>query len=157
MALPTFHDLAPEIATFLAASRTAALATADGAGRPHAANVRFACDDQWRFHWISAERSLHSRHIAARPDAALCVYGHDDAPARIHGLQVHGRARRLTDDQRRHALAVYGQRYPEIVADPRFAALIQRESFYTLEPTWMRWIDNRRGFGFKVEWTAPNQ
>ena len=155
MASPPFDAFAPQVAGFLATARTAALATADGDGRPHAANVRFACDERWRFCWVSSERSLHSRNIAARPDAALCIYGHDDAPAQIHGLQVRGLARAASDVEHRHALATYSERYPEIVANAQFAAIMQREAFYVLEPTWMRWIDNRRGFGFKIEWDAP--
>ncbi|MEX0886376.1 MAG: pyridoxamine 5'-phosphate oxidase family protein [Phycisphaeraceae bacterium] len=149
--MPTFSELAPEIAAFLAASRTATLATSDVEGIPHAVSLRFASDARWRLYWVSSEGSLHSRNLAHRPQAAMTIYGHEDEPAQIHGLQIRGRAQRVADADHRAALHVYAARHRAIAADPALAALIARQSFYCFEPTWMQWIDNRRGFGFKVE------
>ena len=33
--------------------------------------------------------------------------------------------------------------------------LIARNQLYVFTPTWLRLVDNRRGFGYKQEWTLP--
>ncbi|MEM0915211.1 MAG: pyridoxamine 5'-phosphate oxidase family protein [Planctomycetota bacterium] len=145
-------DLQQEVSAFLAVCRTATLATAGADGTPHAACVQFAADAKWRLVWVSAEGSEHSRHLAERSACAMTVYAHDDRPEHIHGLQLRGSATILEGDQRADALDGYRVKYP-FVADEPYASAIDRQGVYRFTPTWLRWLDNRRGFRFKVEQT----
>ncbi|MEM1209267.1 MAG: pyridoxamine 5'-phosphate oxidase family protein [Planctomycetota bacterium] len=145
-------DLQQEVSAFLAVCRTATLATVAPDGTPHAACVQFVVDAKWRLVWVSAESCAHSRHLVEQPRCAITVYAHDDRPERIHGLQLRGSATILDGDDRAAALDGYRAKYP-FVADEPYASAIDRQAVYRLTPTWLRWLDNRRGFGFKVEQT----
>jgi uncharacterized protein YhbP (UPF0306 family) len=143
-------DLRQEVSAFLAVCRTATLATADRDGRPHAACVQCVADPRWRLAWVSAPGSLHSKHLMDRPDCAVTIYGHDDRPEHIHGVQMHGTATTIEGDDRAAALELYRGKFPFVVDEP-FASAIDKQGVYRFTPTWLRWIDNRRGFGWKIE------
>lgn len=145
-------SLEQEVSAFLAVCRTATLATVGADGAPHAACVQFAADARWRLAWVSATGSEHSQHLADEPRCAMTVYAHDDRPDRIHGLQLHGTATAVEVDERAAALDLYRVKYP-FVADEPYASAIDRQGVYRFTPTWLRWLDNRRGFRFKVEQT----
>jgi len=140
---------------FLDRRRTASLATADAEGRPHAANVQYVRGDGLSVCWVSDPGSRHSLDIAGRAEVALTIYSHDDGVAEsIHGLQLHGAACDLTGDERREpTLELYLERFPFVRSMP--GALEQVRSggqrLYRCVPTWARWIDNRRAFGWKAE------
>lgn len=136
---------------FLSKWRTASLATVDAHNQPHAANVQYVHDEHWNLYFVSNPASAHSLHVEHQPQVALTVYAHTHAPNRIHGLQIHGICRRITDEsESRHAWKLYSSKFV-FVKLPGVRKIVKRESFYVVTPTWMRWIDNRRGFGFKVE------
>ncbi len=151
-----------EVEIFLAVCRTASLATVDDDGAPHNANVQFAHGsiggqasapfDLW---WVSSPTSAHSRHLTARPRAAVTVYAHADAPDQIRGIQARGTVTpALTPGDAAYpaALRRYAAKYP-FVDTPPFDAAVARQGLYRFRPQWIRWIDNRRGFGWKVERT----
>lgn len=150
-------DLLQTVATFLAVCRTACLATIDDDGAPHAANVQYASSGitedvtSLSLIFVSAPSSAHAWHIARRPDVALTIYAHDDRPEQIHGLQIHARCATVEASQRDVALMPYLAKYP-FVNEPPYRDALERQSVYRVEPTWIRWIDNRRGFGFRQEW-----
>jgi uncharacterized protein YhbP (UPF0306 family) len=147
-------DILREATALLAECRTASIATVDGIGQPHAANIQYVHDDQLHLYFVSSEDAAHSRHIAVNPAIALTVYHpNDQAPANIHGLQLHGRAKALSNDTEcSRALARYNDRFPFIAQDPALRAAVEKQTFYCITPTWLRLIDNRRGFGWKVEY-----
>ena len=146
-------DIVCEAAALLAQCRTASLATVDEQGHPHAANIQYVHDDRLRLYFISGEDAAHSRHITANPAVALTVYHPDDRdPANIRGLQLHGRAEPISDEaERSRVLARYAKRFPFIADAPALRAAVEKQTFYCMTPTWVRLIDNRRGFGWKVE------
>ncbi len=141
---------------FLNHSRTAALATADEHGRPHAANLQVAANAALNLLWVSSPKSLHSRHLMHRPEAAVTVYGHDDQVLQIHGLQLRGTVRALTPESAEwhDAFEVYTDKFSVAASMPQLREAIVSQTFYCFAATWMRWIDNRVRFGFKAEWTA---
>ena len=141
-----------QIAAFLAACRTASLATVDVDGLPCNANIQFVADDAWRLYWVSAEASLHSRNVGAKPQAAIAIYAHQDEPEQIHGLQMRGRAEVLDGGKVADAFKLYASKYP-FVTGPPYDQAMKMQLFYRFTPSWLRWIDNRRGFGWKVEKT----
>ncbi len=157
---PPHLEFDQQIEVFLATCRTATLATVDDEGRPHAANVQVVHDAGWGLSWISSPRSAHSRYLAARPAAAVTLYSHLDEPELIHGLQLHGQVRPavdLDDSDWPQLWARYTAKYPFVASAPRMRAAAEGQRFYTFVPSWLRWIDNRRGFGFKIEKTLDKK
>lgn len=141
-----------DIEACLACCKTASLATADALGRPFAANIQYAHDAAYRLYWVSSEAAQHSENLENRADAAITIYAHLDSPELIHGLQLHGQVAPLDRAAAEDTLPLYTAKYP-FVADPPFSEAVSRQRFYCFTPTWLRWIDNRRGFGWKIEKT----
>lgn len=139
-----------QVAAFLAVCRTASLATADDAGGLYNANVQFVSDPAWRLYWVSAESAQHSRNIAANAKAAITIYAHQDSPELIHGLQLRGKAEVLDGGEVDQAFELYAAKYP-FVTGPPYDQAMKMQLFYRFTPTWLRWIDNREGFGRKFE------
>ena len=145
-------SLDQEVELFLATSRTCALCTADGEGTPHAANLQYCHAEGHKLYWVSSDDALHSRHLTARPQCALTIYGHDDRAVEIHGLQMRGTAAPVTDKgEWNHVWELYTGKFTFIRSMPVLQQAVQEQTFYCFTPTWLRWIDNRRAFGFKVE------
>ncbi len=149
----TSINLEREASMLLASCRTASLASVDEQGHPHAANIQYAFDDQLRLYFVSSPDAAHSKHIQHRPHVAVTVYDHhDEEPAVIRGLQLHALAQPIDDPvERATALTLYTARFPFITTDPAMGEAVERQRFYRLTPTWLRIIDNRRGFGWKME------
>ncbi len=144
--------LRDEARRLLADFRTASLATAGADGLPHAANVQFVADESLNLYFVSSAESLHARHIAVRPQVALTIYDHGDTdPAMIRGLQIHGLCRQVPQDQRPMVWRFYVRRFTFVESSPALRAAVEAQPFFKITPTWMRLIDNRRGFGFKIE------
>ena len=141
-----------QIGAFLAVCRTASLATVDDDGSPCNANIQYASDDAWRLVWVSSESAAHSVNVLAKPQAAVTIYAHLDGPESIHGLQMRGQVEALEDVQAADALSLYTTKYP-FTAVPPFREAVLKQRFYRFTPSWLRWIDNRRGFGWKREIT----
>lgn len=150
--MPT-TDLDRDIELFLATCRTASLATVDASGQPHAANVQYAIAEGLDLLWVSSPSSAHSQHLSEQPRAAMTVYAHQDDAANIHGVQMHGQVVAITADtpQWNQAWDRYTQKFAFVASHPQFADAVRAQSFYRFTPTWLRWIDNRRGFGWKHE------
>jgi uncharacterized protein YhbP (UPF0306 family) len=152
MGSPSTIDLEREVALFLATCRTASLATVDEHGRPHAANVQYCQDGGLRLYWVSDPGSAHSRHLDRSPRAAVTVYAHDDRVSEIHGVQAHGLVEVVEDPaQWNEVFELFTAKFTFAAAMPQLRERIEQQRFYRFTPTWLRWIDNRRGFGFKVE------
>ncbi|MEM9345411.1 MAG: pyridoxamine 5'-phosphate oxidase family protein [Planctomycetota bacterium] len=139
-----------QIETFLAVCKTASLATIDTHGNPCAANIQYAHDNHWRLYWVSSMSSLHSVNLEQHPAAAVTIYAHQDVPDQIHGLQLRGQAKMLEGGRLGDIHALYAQKYP-FVTGPPYDKAMTLQLFYCFTPTWLRWIDNRKGFGWKFE------
>ena len=154
MATPPASTVDQDIELFLAVCRTATLATVDPDGRPHAANLQVVHGPGWSLQWISAPGSAHSRHLQQTPHAAVTLYGHRDEPATIHGLQLRGAVDPPVgiDDPGWPSLwDRYVAKYRFVAEVPTIRDAAERQCFYVFRPRWLRWIDNRRGFGWKIE------
>jgi uncharacterized protein YhbP (UPF0306 family) len=142
-----------DVALLLANCRTATLATVDATGGPHAANVQFVADEQFRLWFVSSPQSAHSRHIAGQPSVAITVFDPADAdPAQLRGIQMHGQCIAVDDPaQWQRAWTLYAAKFPFVAEDERLAAAVRNQRFYVITATWLRWIDNRQGFGWKQQ------
>ena len=144
-------DLRLELQAFLTSQSTMALATAgEEDGRPQVAPLFFASDEALNLYWISSPDSRHSVNIADWNDASAAIYAHTWDWSGIKGVQVSGDAMAVRDDdERRRALELYRAKFPFV--NDRFMDLIEASVFYVLRPTWPRWLDNERRFGYKQE------
>ncbi len=143
-----------EIALFLATARTAGLATTDGDGFPHACNIQFVSDAGLKLYWVSSPSSAHSVNLTIRPECAITVYAHDDRAENIHGLQMHGLAEEITPQDAprwNDTFDRYTDKFAFVKSNPQLMKAVENQSFYCFAPTWLRWIDNRVRFGFKIE------
>lgn len=138
---------------------TLTLATLSPACEPHAAPVYFAVagdapdgtNPALRFYFFSDPLSLHAQDLACDPRAAATLYPETEHWQDIRGLQMRGEAIRVDPgpdwDQ---AWKDYQARFP-FVADLK--DVVASNALYVFIPHWIRLVDNRRGFGFKQEWT----
>lgn len=140
--------------TILEQCKTASLATVDDQGLPCAANIQFVSDDAMQLLWVSKPESQHSTNLSLKPDAAVTVYAHDDRAPNIHGLQLRGTVTVIEGGNREwhHAFEAYTAKYPFAGTMPQFREAIEKQAFYRFTPTWVRLVDNRQRFGFKVQW-----
>jgi uncharacterized protein YhbP (UPF0306 family) len=146
-----------DIAEFLASEQTLSLATVDDSGQVHAANLWYAQDDRGRLYFISHPDSAHSRHLARNPRVAATIHFATARAGEIHGVQLRGRCDLLGElAQELRARSLFAARFPQVLLSPDAAQRLKSERFYRITPLWLRWIDNRRGFGFKVELAGPS-
>jgi uncharacterized protein YhbP (UPF0306 family) len=139
----------PAVAEILETT-TLALATAGMAGRPFATPVFFAADDELGLVFFSDAATLHVRQVVEQPLAAATIYPSAGDWLEIRGLQVAGAVERIEPGPAWEAAwAAYVRKFPFVAG---LRALVDASWLLVLRPTWIRLIDNRRGFGFKREW-----
>lgn len=128
------------------------LATTGLDGIPHAAAVYFAAgEDHQALYFFSAADSQHSLDLSANPQAAATIHPLVQSWQAIRGLQLRGRVRVVAPgDEWERAWGLYLVKFPFAVS---LKAVVARNTLYAFQPDWVRWIDNRRGFGHKEEWT----
>ncbi len=138
-----------ELAAELIAGETAmVLATADGDGTPRSAPLFYWAEGLNLF-WLSAEDARHSTNLASSSRAAVSVYVNVADWREIRGVQMEGVAEPVYEvEKRRRVIEAYRERL-KLGVELEFA--IAGTTLYSFQPVWVRYIDNRRGFGFKLE------
>ncbi len=126
------------------------IASSDRSGEPHAAAVYFAAGEDLNFYYFSDPLSQHSQDLVQRPQAAVAIYPGDQDWQDIRGLQLRGDIRTVNPGTEwENAWVLYSDKFPFVV---ELRELVARNQLYVFIPTWVRLLDNRRGFGFKQEW-----
>ena len=131
---------------------TMSLATVGEDGRPHSANLYFAPDQHLNLYFVSDPGSMHSRHVAARPDVSGTVYPAVKMWQQIRGVQFHGVCELVDESEWDAVWGVYLEKFPHIA---EVEGMVRSQRFYVVRPSWLRWIDNAVKFGFKVESDWP--
>jgi uncharacterized protein len=130
---------------------TMTLATVGLTGEPHAAPVYFAADPQLRFYFFSETSSQHAQDVHHEPRAAATLYPECFDWQDIRGIQMRGIVQPVNaGEQWEIAWEMYESKFPFV---SEMKEIVARNQLYIFSPTWMRLIDNRRGFGFKKEWS----
>lgn len=130
---------------------TLALGTAGPGGRPFGTPVFFAADPELGLVFFSDPDTLHVQHVIGRPEASATIYPATDDFMEIRGLQVAGTVERiLPGDAWERAWEAYAGKFPFVAG---LRPIVDAAWLLVLRPTWIRLIDNRRGFGFKCEWS----
>jgi len=124
---------------------------ADGAA--HAASVMFAVEDL-SLYWTSDPGTRHSLAIERNSRVAATVAPDYEDFRAIRGLQIAGRARRLSEAaEAAHARELLRRRFPflrELEAMPAaLRAALDKAAYYRLDPDTLTLIDNTRRFGDK--------
>lgn len=149
------------VQAFLAEHNCMTLATVGPDGAPQAAAVFYAADEGFNLYFLSSPTSRHSQNLARQPAVAATIQADGQAWQSIRGLQIEGTACQVEDVRElAHAAHVYAGRFEFLkgllgVADAGGPAVLRgpvaSSRFYVLRPTWLRLIDNTRGFGQKEE------
>lgn len=145
-------SLIPIVSDLLALS-TLTLATSNVDGIPHAAPVYFVADDDYHLYFFSDVSSQHSLDLTHDPRAAAAIYPECHDWQDIRGLQLRGEVRPVPLGMEwDHAWELYVAKFPFVM---ELKAIVERNTLYAFIPSWVRQVDNRRGFGFKQEWSLP--
>jgi uncharacterized protein YhbP (UPF0306 family) len=138
---------------------TLTLATVGSTGKPHAAPVYFVavCEDlleigkSLQLYFFSDPASQHAQDLTYRSEAAAAIYPEVDTWQGIRGLQMHGVVQVVLPGREWElAWAKYQAKFPFTSA---FKQVVALNRLYVFRPDWIRMLDNRRGFGFKEEWS----
>jgi uncharacterized protein YhbP (UPF0306 family) len=142
-------DAIATVTAFLKAQSTLALATVAADGSPRVTPLFYLLEDGPRIYWFSSAASEHSRSLRRNPAAAVTVYRDAERWREIRGVQMRGAARAVGDRALRRSIAEsYAERFQ---LGKVLQAGIARSSLYVFEPSWMRYIDNSRRFGYRFE------
>jgi uncharacterized protein YhbP (UPF0306 family) len=108
--------------------------------------------------FVTAATTRHGRALSAtaRVPVAFTAQADGQEWATLTGVQGRGVCRRLADGPERDAgWRAYTERFPFVAADPRLQSALESTALWAIHPTWLRLIDNSRGFAAKLEWPPP--
>lgn len=161
-------DLRERLEDFLRRHTTMSLATVSPEGLPQSASVFYAADDGLNLYFLSSPNSRHCVNLKQNPQAAATIHADGQAWQEIRGLQIEGAVDWVTGVvQTTQAAKAYVARFDFLKGLLDAAGGISRgggtdevitlsgalsgSQFLVLRPTWIRMIDNTRGFGHKEE------
>lgn len=148
------------ISRFMDEHNTLTLATSSD-GKPWAATVFFVSDANLSLYFVSDHRTRHGRDIEQNARVVATVNPDCDNWHDVRGLQIDGTASIVTGLARAKALALYLAKFPQIdalFASPKdeheetIAERLKATNIYRISPSWIRFIDNSKGFGSTDEY-----
>lgn len=125
-------DKIEKLGAFMSAHPTAVIATADANGRPAAAVILFAHDDQFRI-IFGTHPSRKFTNLQANPRAALVLSKDWSA------IQLHGPVIPLTGADSEAAMKLFMAKHPEMDQH-----MVAGSTFFCLTPEWMRFMDTSK-------------
>lgn len=132
---------------YIAAHNTLTLATEHN-GKPFAASLFFASDG-FTLYFVSDPKTRHAENLKGNSLIAATISEDQHDWRAIQGVQIEGICKEIANEnESTRAQDFYTRKFPFV--DELGAAMAQIK-FYKIEPTWVRFIDNTRGFGFKEE------
>lgn len=147
-------DARDRILSFLAVHNTLTLATERG-GKPWA-NALFYASDGFTLYFVSDPKTRHADHLKNNAHIAATIQDDQRDWRAIQGVQLEGTCQEITNPvESARALTVYAGKYPFITdllrAPKEIGSAMAKARFHKITPTWIRLVDNTRGFGFKEE------
>jgi uncharacterized protein YhbP (UPF0306 family) len=156
-------DLQASLREFLEQHDTMTLATIGPDREPRAAAVFYAVREELVLYFLSNPASRHSENLARDSRVAATIQRDGQPWQEIRGLQIEGTAQLVTDEREiGQAARVFAARFAflqGLLADseshgpPELQGPLQNSRFFVLRPSWIRLIDNTKGFGHKEEMT----
>lgn len=143
-------DLRETLLAYLAGHNVLTLAT-QGADGPWAAAVYYVNNDL-DLYFLSPPTTRHCRNLERDPRVAATIQKDYADWTRIKGVQIEGRASRLSLGESLHAAALYARKFA--FADPARAsgailAAMAKVAWYKLSPNALYLIDNLQGLGHR--------
>lgn len=96
-----YHELVEEV---IEENRFLALSTTDGR-KPWIAMIEYMRDEAGNFYFLSTTDSRHAQHIEHTESVAVAIWSADqpeyspDVSTSLNGVQIHGEAHRLTEEE----------------------------------------------------------
>lgn len=140
------------VAALLRSQSTLTLSTCDEDGWPHATPLFYHLHDDMRLYWFSSPQSVHSRHISREPRVAVAVSRPTEQWREIRGVQMHGDVTVVAGQMRKTVTASYCERFH---LGAMFGLAIMKSRLFGFQPSWIRYLDNAKGLGYKFEITLP--
>jgi uncharacterized protein YhbP (UPF0306 family) len=144
-------DTIRSVRELLESQSTLTLATVDEHGNPDAVSLFFFLRNGsgLTLYWLSSADSRHSLNLRARPRVAVAIYACVNRWEKIRGAQLEGTATEVSDPlERREIIAGYRRRFR---LGTLLSAAISQSTLYAFRPSWVRYTDNSRGFGYRAE------
>lgn len=130
------------------------LATRGPDGEPHAATVYFAADERLHLYYFSDPESQHGRDIIHDHRAAVAFHPECEGWEDISGVQMRGEVQMVQSGYEwDRAWEIYVEKFPFV---SELQDVVAQNQLYVFIPAWVRLVDNRKGFGFKQEWTLKS-
>jgi uncharacterized protein YhbP (UPF0306 family) len=156
-------DLRSRLREFLEQHDTMALATIGPGDQPQAAAVFYAVGEDLVLYFLSSPSSRHCENITRDARAAATIQVDGQPWQEITGVQIEGAAYEVIDERQiAHAARTFAGRFAflqGLLADAESDGPIELQGplansrFFVLRPSWIRLIDNTKGFGHKEETT----
>jgi uncharacterized protein YhbP (UPF0306 family) len=143
-----------DVRSILSETQTLTLATLDEDGSPRATPLFFAVGNQNDLIFVSDPNSQHCNNLQREPQTAVGIYPEVGNWRQIRGLQMKGVASLIPEPQRPAAYALFAARFSFI---SELSDIVRQSVFFRFRPSWIRLIDNRRGFGFQKEWGGAGE
>lgn len=140
-----------QILDLIESQTTMVLSTVDPDGRPHSTPLFFVSDKSMNLFWFSSPRCAHSKHCAQRPIISASIFHPTRDWRKIRGVQMQGLASEVQDAGLQEEMRDFHTSRFRLGPIPKLA--LRKSVLYCLSPTWIRFIDNTRRFGYKFELT----
>lgn len=140
-----------DVRAFLSRHNVVTLAYQDSLGIGACA-VWFAVDERLHLHFLSSPATRHGQALAAGGQVAFTVQKDEQDWRAIQGVQGIGRCAPTPQHTIDSAWQVYARRFPFVTRQfPDLQAALGLATLWRIVPTWIRLIDNTKGFGHKEE------
>ena len=159
MAMPDQASLKSSICRYLMRHTTLSLATCRD-NQAWSTDLFYASDVSCRLYFVSSDTTRHCQNIAANPQVSVSISGEFTDWGAIKGLQLDGVASLVSNSDRDAVHAIYIAKFPSLrklyeapenEQDRQIVARLSESHFYRITPSWVRLIDNSKGFGHKEE------
>ncbi len=140
------------ILAYIESHNTLTLATTTE-GIPWATSLFYSNDD-FILYFLSEPGTRHAQYLAASARVAATISEDYSQWREIKGIQLEGTCEQITDPVgSARALVVYAKKFPFVGdflrAPQELGQALAKSKWYRIKPTWVRLIDNSRGFGWK--------
>ena len=140
-----------ELRAFLDRHNVLTLAYQDSQGAGACA-VWFAVDNRLQLHFLSSPDTRHGRALLPGAQVAFTVHKDEQDWRSIQGIQGTGICSPVPAVAVDAAWQVYANRFPFVARQfPDLKNALSSATLWIIVPTWIRLIDNTKGFGYKQE------
>jgi uncharacterized protein YhbP (UPF0306 family) len=133
-----------KICKFIDKHHVLTLATTSGQ-KPWCCNCFYAYNSETQhFVFTSEEQTRHIDEVLKNPYVAGSIVLETKIVGKIQGLQFEGKVFKITGEQENSLKSIYIRRFPFVI--------LKDTPFWGIEILYMKYTDNRLGFGKKIIW-----